>query len=169
MAKGPMTPAQQLERLTRERMRTTGRSREIYTTSEGKVRYNLLNPTRARKSARQRQGRRIARNAYDDWINPPNPKAGENLQKGIMGMAIRAGFEDGDITYIKLSKMNPDKLYDLYAKNELIFDVAFNYHGADNELDMDTKKGMRVIPGKKKDLEFLVEQYEKAYGEIVIK
>lgn len=144
-----------------------GRAKKAVEGTSGKTRYELLNPARARKSARQRQGRRIAKGAYDTWINPPSPKAGENLKSGIMGMAVRAGFEDGDPTYQKLTKMDPDKLYDLYSKNELIFDVAFNYGGANQDTDMDTRKGMYVIPGKKKDLEFLVEQYEKAYGVIV--
>lgn len=145
-----------------------GRQKKTYKAESGKTRYELLNPARARKSARQRQGRRIKKNAYDSWINPTNPDAGKNLKAGIEGMAVRAGFEDGDITYAKLENMDPDKLYQLYAQNELIFDVAFNYGGADQETDMDTRKGMRVIPGKKKDLEFLVEQYEKAFGPIVI-
>lgn len=144
-----------------------GRQKRTVKSESGKSRYELLNPARARKSARQRQGRRISKDAYKNWINPPDPNAGINLKNGILGMAVRAGFEDGDIIYEKLTKMDPDRLYQLYANNELIFDVAFNYGGADSEADMDTRKGMRVIPGKKKDLEFLVEQYEKAFGPIL--
>lgn len=157
-------PMQSIGKAIRTGTLTGGHSKATYKSASGKARYELINPARARKSARQRQGRAIARGAYDTWINPTDARAGANLKAGIEGISVRAGLTEDDGIFQKIEKMNPDKLADMYSKNELIFDVAFNYHGADSDTDMDTKKGMAVIPGKKKDLEFLIESYEKAYG-----
>ena len=139
---------------------------------EGRSRYALTNRARTVKSARQKQGRAIERGAYDQWINPPRPDTGANLKKGIEGMALRAGLVAGvdDVLYSKLLAMDEGKLAQLYARNELIFDVAFNYGGSVDESPMDQRnpRARNVIPGKKSDLEFLVEQYEKAFGVIKV-
>lgn len=137
---------------------------------DGKLRYSLSNRARTIKSARQRQGRAIGRDAYASWINPPSPKTGENLKAGIIGISQRAGLVGGedDILYRKLQNLDENNLAQLYARNDLIFDVAFNYGGAENENPMDQRnpEAKPPIPGKKADLIFLVEQYEKAFGPI---
>lgn len=139
---------------------------------DGRSRYELTDRSRVVKSARQKQGRAIARGAYQEWINPPRPDTGANLKKGIEGMALRAGLVAGvdDILYAKLLAMDESRLAQLYARNELIFDVAFNYGGSLDESPMDQRnpQARNVIPGKKSDLEFLVEQYEKAFGPLLV-
>lgn len=134
-------------------------------------RFALQNPRLARKVARQKQGRLIQRDMFDDWVNRSPKGNGESLKKGIMGMAdTHAGLtiEDSEL-YYKLSNMDPNKLQAMYERNELIFEVAFNYGGASSDGAMDQRGfgANEVIPGKAQELEFLVEQYERAFGPIL--
>lgn len=156
---------------TGETISQTATKSKARTRINAKGRYQLVNPSATKKIARQRQGRAIGRGAYADWINPPSPNTGANLKKGIEGISLRAGLTaEDDVLYQKILHMDESNLAQLYARNDLIFDVAFNYGGSNSETPMDQKNpgAKPPIPGKKADLEFLVSQYEKAFGPIRI-
>lgn len=155
-----------------ETISATSTKSKARTKINAKGRYQLTNPQATRKIARQKQGRAIGRGAYQDWINPPRADTGANLKKGIEGISLRAGLTaEDDVLFKKLQNMDESNLAQLYARNDLIFDVAFNYGGSNDESPMDQRNptAKPPIPGKKADLEFLVSQYEKAFGPIPIK
>lgn len=120
----------------------------------------LLNPSTAKKVARQRQARLIESDAV---IESGIKSRGEALQAGIEGMLDRAIIPE-DIAE-KIKAMDPAKLDALYQQNDLIFEVYFDYGGIEKGED-----GSYTVDRQKKirDAQFLVSQYEKTFGKIAV-
>lgn len=120
----------------------------------------LLNPSTAKKIARQRQTRLIESDAV---IESGVKSRGEALKEGIKGMLDRAIIPEEIADKIKA--MDAAKLDALYQQNDLIFEVYFDYGG----IEKDEDGTYRVDRQKKiRDAQFLVSQYEKTFGKIAV-
>ena len=84
------------------------------------------------------------------------------LKSGVIGMAARANMDSELVA--KLNKMEPDKLKYMYDHNEFVFDVYFQYEGINY-----TGSTYQVIgDAKDRDARFLIEEYERAFGKLLI-
>lgn len=118
-------------------------------------RRGLLDPRAARAAARGRQTRLI--NEGMD-LSGADIERGQNLKNGILGLANKAQVSEEQMA--KLQKMEADKLDAMYQGNKFVFDVYFNY----SEVSADESGALKYGPGKSSDVDFLIEQYERAYG-----
>lgn len=118
-------------------------------------RRGLLDPRAARAAARGRQTRLIE-DGFD--LSGTDLKRGQNLKEGIMGLANKAQVSEEQLA--KLNRMEADKLDAMYQGNKFVFDVYFNY----SEVSTDETGALVYGPGKSSDVDFLIEQYERAYG-----
>jgi len=135
------------------------KSRMKGASSVGK-RTELVNPSLAKKIARQKQQRLIGRDLGNIEIDVTR---GQALKKGVIGMLDRALIPDEIAA--KISKMDPEKLDALYQQNDLIFEVYFDYGGIESGED----GAYHIDRGKKiRDAQFLVSQYEKTFGKIAV-
>jgi len=118
-------------------------------------RRGLLDPKAARSAARGRQTRLI-----QEGIDLSNAdlRRGENLKNGVLGLANKAQVSEEQMA--KLQEMDPEKLDAMYQGNKFVFDVYFNY----SEVSADESGGLKYGPGKASDIDFLIEEYERAYG-----
>lgn len=122
--------------------------------ASGKARKSLTNKGIATRTARQRLGSAIPPEQIEGWVNRSVPGNGIALKEGIKRMATEARLSTADQElYNKLQRMDPDKLQYLYERDDLIFDVVFSYD-----------ENGQVGAGKRDDLRFLVDSYEKAFG-----
>lgn len=127
----------------------------------GRLRQSLANPEIARKAAKAATTRAMNRG----WTVAGKPPiyTGDDaraLKKGVTGMATR--IDPGDkVLKSKLDAMDEDKLAILYQNNKFVFEVYFQYEGI-------TREGDKYIPdqSKKKDAQFLIDEYERAFGEL---
>lgn len=119
-------------------------------------RSELVNVGKAKKIARQKQSRLVESGRFESI---GDMERGASLKDGILGMANRAILPDE--IYDKLEKMEPDKLDALYQQNDLIFEVYFDYSGAET-----TDNGAVIMDTaqKKRDALFLIDLYQKTYG-----
>ena len=131
---------------------------------EGKSRRELANPEIARRAARTATTKAI----HKGWVRPgeaPVLSADEaqNLKKGVEGMLARIDPTSSEFRN-KIEAMDPEKLAQLYQNNKFVFEVYFNYGGIEK-----TKSGaMKSIPAKRSDAEFLISEYERAFGELAV-
>lgn len=131
--------------------RTGSRARTKVSTG----RYELTNAARARKTARQKTRRQVSRASIPDYV--PDMVRGAQLKKGIVNLASASE----DITEEQLAKlqaMDPAKLDAMYQRNDLIFEVYFQYG----------RPEQGELSNKSRDADFLIEQYEQYYGPIRI-
>lgn len=129
----------------------TSPSRAKVRTESG--RYQLENAAKARKIARQKTKRQTARPSLPGYTI--DVTRGQQLKKGIENLALASD----DITeeqLAKIKKMDPIKLDAMYQRNDLIFEVYFQYSNSENG----------ELSNKSRDADFLIEQYERYYGEI---
>lgn len=119
-------------------------------------RRGLLDPKAARAAARGRQTRLIEE-GFD--LSGADFERGDNLKDGILGLAKKSNRVD-DETYAKLNRMDPEKLDVMYQQNKFVFDVYFNY----SDVSTDETGALVYGPSKASDIDFLIEQYERAYG-----
>ena len=139
--------------LNESHYKATSKSRAKVRTESG--RYQLENAARARKTARQKTKRQMARPSLPEYTI--DVTRGQQLKKGIISLAAASD----DITeeqLAKLEKMDPVKLDAMYQNNDLIFEVYFQYQKTDEG----------ELSNKSRDADFLIEQYERYYGEIVL-
>ena len=82
------------------------------------------------------------------------------LYEGVQSMAtvMNAPEEIAD----KLAMMDPQKLGNLYKMNSRIFEVYYSYTG----IDFQPGFGNIASTDKWEDAEFLIQEYEKVFGEI---
>lgn len=118
-------------------------------------RRGLLDPRAARAAARGRQTRLIDEGMD---LSGADIKRGQHLKNGILGLANKAQVSEEQMA--KLQKMEADKLDAMYQGNKFVFDVYFNY----SEVSADESGALKYGPGKSSDVDFLIEQYERAYG-----
>lgn len=118
-------------------------------------RRGLLDPRAARAAARGRQTRLIDEGMD---LSGADIERGQNLKNGILGLANKAQVSEEQMA--KLQKMEADKLDAMYQGNKFVFDVYFNY----SEVSADESGALKYGPGKSSDVDFLIEQYERAYG-----
>lgn len=137
--------------LNESHYRQTSPSRAKVRTASG--RYELESAAKARKVARQNTKRQTARPSLPGYTI--DVTRGQQLKKGIENLALASD----DITeeqLAKLKKMDPIKLDAMYQRNDLIFEVYFQYSNSENG----------ELSNKSRDADFLIEQYERYYGEI---
>lgn len=123
----------------------------------------LLNREQVMRSARARTGRQardMAEHGYDYYRG--DFWEGEQLRKGIEGMAEVASTQLTDEEMRKLRSMDSENLSALYQNNRFVFEVAFNYGG----IEKSGKGAYRVSENKGDDMRFLIRQYEQYYGEL---
>ena len=87
----------------------------------------------------------------------PHHKGGDALKTGVMRMGERLNLDPERLE--KLSKMEPERLQSLYDQSDLLFDVFFSYEGIHDSGDY-----FSIDPQKLDDVDFFIEQYERAYG-----
>lgn len=129
-----------------------------------RLRQELANPEIARKAAKAATTRAINRG----WTvagKPPIYTADEakNLKDGIDGMLTRIDPENKSGLKAKIDSMDQDKLAILYRNNKFVFEVYFQYQGIVPEGPGGTLVG---DPGKVSDAQFLIDEYERAFGEL---
>lgn len=129
----------------------TSPSRAKVRTASG--RYELVSAAKARKVSRQKARRQVASARIPEYV--PDMVRGQQLKKGIENLALASD----DITEKQLAKiraMDPAKLDAMYQRNDLIFEVYFQYSNSENG----------ELSNKSRDADFLIELYERYYGEI---
>lgn len=109
----------------------------------------------ARKIASQKTQRQIQTDIYGRTVGEYSK--GTKLKDGIMKMATMAEDVTDEQLYL-LNQMDPEKLDAMYKNNDLIFEVYFQY-GANED-------GMLTLNNKNRDVQFLIDQYQKIYGTI---
>ena len=82
------------------------------------------------------------------------------LYEGVQSMAIVMNAPE-EIAE-KLAKMDPQKLGNLYKLNSRIFEVYYSYTG----IDFQPGFGNVASTDKWEDAEFLINEYEKVFGEL---
>lgn len=118
-------------------------------------RYQLEKAAQARKVSRQKAKRQMASARIPEYV--PDMVRGQQLKKGIESLAL-ASDDISEEQLAKIQKMDPAKLDAMYQRNDLIFEVYFQYQKSDEG----------ELSNKSRDADFLIEQYERYYGEIVI-
>ena len=122
-----------------------------------KSRKELANPEIARRVAKAQTTKAINKG----WLMPgqgPTLSHGEaeNLKKGVIGMMTRIK-PSATTEKDKIEAMDADKLAQLYQNNRFVFEVYFNYGGIE-------KKNGALTEGNIENAEFLIEEYERAFG-----
>lgn len=113
------------------------------------------------KAAAQGLTTKLTRGTLKKKLHIPTDNEGTKLQESMMAMAERGGATPEQ--YAKLANMDPEKLAQFYAANDLAFEVYFNYEGI-------SKNGMSYSASDKKrqDFDWFIDQYEKAYGTVPV-
>lgn len=125
----------------------------------GRLRQSLANPEIARKAAKAATTRAINRG----WTvagKPPiySGAEAEHLKTGVSNMMSRIDPTDASMK-AKIEAMDADKLATLYRNNKFVFEVYFQYEGIQRKGNTYTAE-----PSKKKDAQFLIDEYERAFG-----
>jgi len=118
-------------------------------------RFILLDKSLAKSSAKQMITKGIKRGNFQVVMGNDDQALKFSVER--MGETVGADADQMD----KLRKMDAEKLNALYDNNDLVFDVFFNYEGVTDHGDFKT-----VSQDKKSDIDFFVQQYERAYGVI---
>lgn len=128
--------------------------KNILVTENGKTRFSLENKALAKRTARARQGSAIPKDKFDKWNNSlhRHKETPQALKNGIIAMAKKSGMTDPEL-FRKLNELDPDKLQEMYDKDDLIFEVAFSYDPTGDPYS-----------DKQDDLAYLVSIYEERYG-----
>lgn len=132
--------------------------RAYHVNVDGKTRKILQNPAQARAAARAKTTKSLRQGYTGKRLEAADLQAADSLYNGVMGMAVRGNF--GQEIYNKLAAMDPKKLLDMYDKNDLIFEVYFQYTGIHKEGSYWTDPQ----GAKDSDALFLIENYERLYG-----
>lgn len=126
----------------------------------GKTRYALSNLDIARRTAKakttvmKRESFRTQRRLEDSYGK------GGSLHEGMISMAMMV--QPSDEIRDKIEAMDPDKLAAMYAGNNTLFEVFFNYES----INYVSGYGYVVDESKQEDLELFVNQYERLFGRI---
>lgn len=118
------------------------------------ARFILQDKELAKRSARGQVTRGQTKGAF---APSPHHKGGDALKTGVMKMGERLNLDPERLE--KLKGMEPEKLQTLYDTSDLLFDVFFSYEGLH-----DTGDYFTVDTKKLDDVDFFVEQYERAFG-----
>lgn len=149
IGKGTAAQQRKIERVS------TGGGRSA---AEVKGRYSFNNIRRARQIAK----------AKEPTLQLKTPVLSDNAKKNF-GKSVRAMAEyltgpQGDATLrAKIKNMTDENLNTLYAENEMVFDVYFDYGGIKL-----TDKGLVADSQVKANAKALVDTYEKRFGTIPI-
>lgn len=125
-------------------------------------RYVLQNRRQVRRSAAGKSGYLASTGQFDYYKG--DYWEGYNLKKGVEGMAERVSEVLTDEELAKIRAMGSEELSALYQNNRFVFEVAFDYGG----IDKTSRGSYSVSESKADDMRFLIQQYERFYGEIAI-
>ena len=123
-------------------------------------RYILQSEAKARRQAAGYSGWLGRSGKFDYSLG--DVQEGENLLRGVAGMADAIRDQLTDEQYYKIMSMEGEKLSALYQNNKMVFEVYYNYGGISKD-----SSGANVVDASKgKEAQFLIDQYEKFFGTI---
>lgn len=123
-------------------------------------RYVLQSEAKARRQAAGYSGWLGRSGRFDYSLG--DAEEGENLLRGVAGMADTIRDQLTDEQYYKIMSMEGEKLSALYQNNKMVFEVYYNYGGISKD-----SSGANVVDASKgKEAQFLIDQYEKFFGAI---
>lgn len=127
----------------------------------GKRRTVLANPEIAEKVAKAMTTKAIRSGSLQEGFrtySKAEAKTAKAFGKGVRNMATRNASTE---QLYKIKQMDDQKLKDLYDHNKFVFEVYFQYEGIEQQ-------GKTIITSgtANKNAQFLIEQYERAYGSL---